>query len=190
MSSRIITENDLRAILNAMPSKFLLGEIKIYSGSTAPSGWMICDGRAISREDYADLFDVIGTTYGSGDGSTTFNLPNLKGRVPVGVGSLDVNTTTYWGSVTAAQVNCPIGERGGEAWHWLNIAELPAHDHAYQKPVLMYGTGGNMSWGSSSGANAKGSDQWGYYGAGRTGGGGGHNNMPPYTAVNYIIRVE
>lgn len=65
---------------NATPEK--VGTIKAYGGETAPVGWLICDGSAISRELYAELFGVIGTTYGAGDGSTTFNIPN--GVVPVG----------------------------------------------------------------------------------------------------------
>ena len=54
-----------------------------YAGSTAPSGWFICDGSAISRTTYSDLYTVIGTTYGSGDGATTYNLPDCRGRVVV-----------------------------------------------------------------------------------------------------------
>ena len=64
---------------------------------------MICDGRAVSRSDYSELFAVIGTTYGSGDGSTTFNLPNLKGRVPVGKDSSQTEFDT-------------IGETGGSKY--------------------------------------------------------------------------
>lgn len=63
------------------------GDIKATGRSTAPPGWLICDGSAISRIDYADLFASISTTYGTGDNSTTFNIPNLKGRVPVGADS-------------------------------------------------------------------------------------------------------
>lgn len=66
---------------NATPEK--VGTIKAYGGSTAPVGWLICDGSAISRELYAELFGVIGTTYGAGDGSTTFNIPN--GVIPAGI---------------------------------------------------------------------------------------------------------
>ena len=71
---------------------FPIGAITSYAGDTAPVNWLICDGRAISRITYADLFDAIGTTYGVGDGSTTFNLPNLKGRVVTG---LDLSQTEF-----------------------------------------------------------------------------------------------
>jgi len=60
------------------------GTVNDYAGGTAPSGWLICDGSAVSRTTYAGLFTAISTTYGVGDGSTTFNLPDLRGRVTVG----------------------------------------------------------------------------------------------------------
>ena len=60
-----------------------VGMISPFGGSTAPDGWLVCDGSAVSRTDYADLFAVVGTTYGAGDGSTTFNLPDCNGRVPI-----------------------------------------------------------------------------------------------------------
>lgn len=65
------------ALLEGAPT----GSVMPYAGSTAPTGWLICDGSAISRTTYADLFAVIGTTYGAGDGSTTFKLPDFTDRV-------------------------------------------------------------------------------------------------------------
>lgn len=63
-----------------------LGTINAYGGATAPDGWLLCQGQAISRTDYSDLFAVIGTSFGSGDGSTTFNVPDLRESVPKGAG--------------------------------------------------------------------------------------------------------
>lgn len=60
-----------------------VGTIFSYAGDVVPDGWVICNGATISRNDYSELFNIIGTTYGNGDGSTTFNLPNLKGKVMV-----------------------------------------------------------------------------------------------------------
>lgn len=72
------------------------GAMHMYGGATAPTGWLLCDGSAVARSTYADLFGVIGTLYGSGDGSSTFNVPDLRGRVPVGYaasgGHTDVST--------------------------------------------------------------------------------------------------
>lgn len=81
-----------------------IGSITAYGNETAPANWLICDGSAVSRTAYADLFAVIGTKYGEGDGSTTFNLPNLKGRVPVGLDSDDTDFNT-------------IGKIGGDQPH-------------------------------------------------------------------------
>ncbi len=72
------------------------GAIHMYAAATAPTGWLLCDGSAVSRTTYSNLFGVISTTYGAGDGSTTFNVPDLRGRAPVGFaasgGHVDVST--------------------------------------------------------------------------------------------------
>ncbi len=93
------------------------GSILIWSTATAPSNWLICNGAAVSRTTYAALFAVIGTTYGVGDNSTTFNLPNLMGRVPFGI---DTNQTEF----------NVLGETGGAKTVTLAITNLPAHTHA------------------------------------------------------------
>jgi microcystin-dependent protein len=79
------------------------GVLLPFAADAAPSGWLICDGTALSRTTYARLFAVIGTAYGSGDGTATFNLPDLRGRVPVGKGShADVSTLGNNDGVAAA----------------------------------------------------------------------------------------
>ena len=80
--------NTLSSLLKFIGAFEPVGSVKMYAGSTAPSKWLFCRGQAISRSTYAKLFDVIGTTYGAGDGSTTFNLPDLRDRMPIGVGNL------------------------------------------------------------------------------------------------------
>lgn len=88
------------------------GIIMTYGGSSAPLGYLICDGSAVSRTTYATLFAVIGTTYGAGDGSTTFNIPNLSGKVVIGVSN-----------------SHSLGSSGGEEEHTLLTSELPSHTH-------------------------------------------------------------
>ena len=88
------------------------GMIMAFGGSTAPSGYLACDGAAVSRTTYDTLFGVIGTTYGAGDGSNTFNLPNLKGRFGIG-------TST----------SRPLGRTGGQANVTLTTGQLPSHTH-------------------------------------------------------------
>jgi microcystin-dependent protein len=90
----------------------LAGSIYMFAGSTAPQGFLLCDGSAVSRTTYATLFDTIGTTYGAGDGSTTFNLPDMSGRVPVGV------SQSY-----------ALASTGGEEGHVLLSSEIPTHSH-------------------------------------------------------------
>lgn len=85
----------------------------MFAGSTAPAGFLECDGSAVSRDTYATLFDVIGTTYGTGDGSTTFNLPDLSGKVALGVSS-----------------NHALATSGGEETHALTSSEIPSHTHS------------------------------------------------------------
>ena len=92
------------------------GVINMWATTTAPTAWLLCDGTAVSRTTYASLFAVISTTYGVGDGSTTFNLPNLKGKVPVGRDSGDASFDT-------------MGELGGAKTHTLTSAEMPVHTH-------------------------------------------------------------
>ena len=88
----------LYLITDGTPDKIIvndpapIGSIQAYGGSTAPDGWLFCQGQAISRLLYSELFAVIGTLYGEGDGATTFNLPDLQGRVTMGAGTLNSNT--------------------------------------------------------------------------------------------------
>lgn len=78
----------------AKGDKFPAGIIAPFAGTAIPDGWLLCDGSAISRTDYADLFNAIGTTYGAGNGSSTFNLPNLIGRVPLGMQGVYIGQTS------------------------------------------------------------------------------------------------
>lgn len=84
----------------------------MFAGSTAPAGWMLCDGSAVSRNGFSALFDVVGTQYGEGDGSTTFNLPDISGRLLIGASSRH-----------------PAASVGGEETHILTEQEMTAHAH-------------------------------------------------------------
>ena len=146
-----------------------IGIILPLSSSTIPEGYLLCDGSAISRTEYSTLFSVIGTTYGAGDGETTFNLPDLQGKVPVGQDSNDTDFDT-------------LGETGGEKAHTLLEAEIPSHTH--KLPIA--GTAGSTPYLISAYTTAN-KAELGATGA--TGGDQPHNNLQPYTVIQYIIKA-
>ena len=146
-----------------------VGSIVAYSSTTIPTNWLLCDGRAISRTEYALLFSIIGTAFGVGDGSTTFNLPNLKGRVPVGVDSSQTEFDT-------------LGETGGEKTHTLTVDEMPSHNHQVARATS--GQDGGSDWNIQNAST--GIAQW-YTTS--TGGGQPHNILQPYQTTNYIIKA-
>ncbi len=151
------------------------GVIMQYAGSSAPSGWLFCDGSAISRTTYANLFAVVSTTYGTGDGSTTFNLPNFKGRMPVGVGQ---GNTAEGGGLGTNRVR---GATGGEETHTITSAEMPSHTHTFTTVDAAGATVDNAVRGG--GANPTTAT------TSATGTGNAHENMSPFLVVNFIIKT-
>ena len=137
------------------------GSIIMYGTNVAPSNWLLCDGSAVSRTTYATLFAVIGTIFGEGDGSTTFNLPDIRDRFVVGAGSTYEN-----------------GNMGGEATHVLTIDEMPAHTHTVNISSASREIGGeNAAWtGTVTNTGSAGGDE-------------PHNNLPPYVALSFIIKT-
>jgi microcystin-dependent protein len=103
---------------------FLPGLVIPYAPTAAPpTGWLLCTGQAVSRTTYAALFAAIGTTYGSGDGSTTFNVPDMRGRFPAGAD--DMGTTRG----AAGRIGTAMGASGGSQKKQLTSAHLPSHGH-------------------------------------------------------------
>ncbi len=126
------------------------GVVFPFAGGTAPSGFLLCYGQAVSRTTYADLFDVLGTTYGAGNGTTTFNLPDLRGRTIFGkddMGGSAASRLTSTGGITGST----LGATGGSQVHTISEAELPVHSHTmahthdmshtHSVPVSSSGTG-------------------------------------------------
>ena len=147
------------------------GSVVMWSTTSAPSGWLLCDGSAVSRTTYASLFAVIGTTFGAGDGSTTFNVPNFKGRMPVGYNSAETEFDA-------------IGETGGEKTHTLTAAEMPAHTHSIPSIVASVVNGGGTRTSNNDATNGQDSIDTGSAGSGDP-----HNNLPPYLSLPFIIKT-
>jgi microcystin-dependent protein len=166
-----------------MPSPYL-GEVRLFAGLRLPSEdtWLPCDGRTMYISQNAALFSVIGNAYG-GDGNTTFALPNLPGRIPIGMGK-----------APGLQPRTP-GQQGGEEQVTLTADGLAAHSHQLntnagdaqstspeggylsQASVPTYATDGGLVSMSSEAIKAA------------PGGGQAHENMPPFLAINYLICI-
>jgi len=155
-----------------------IGEIQLFAGNFAPTGWAFCNGQLLSIAANTALFSILGTTYG-GNGTTNFALPNLQGLAPLGADSL----------------NYYLGTTGGEAKHALNAEEIPSHNHSINvvtangttcKPSLGYhavNAEGSQQYSNSAGAAMSSSA---VAGAGRN---QSHNNMQPYLGVSFIVAL-
>ena len=161
-----------------------IGSIVPFASDTIPNGWLLCDGSAVSRTTYSELFAIIGTAHGIGDGSTTFNVPNIKGKVVVG----KQQTMTPSGNFTN------LGETGGEEDHTLTVDEIPSHGHDVAIAVNNTVPGGARYYFNSAGTtSAPISDTAAWSNsltAKATGGGQAHNNLQPYIVENYIIKAK
>lgn len=158
-----------------------IGEIKAYAGATIPEGWLACGGQAVSRTTYAALFLAVGTLYGVGDGATTFNLPDLRGRSLFGKddlgGSAANRLTTAGGGVNGVV----LGAVGGGQSVTLTEAQMPIHNHS-QHPTKN-GTTGTVAVDAISGATPFASN------TGNKGSSSAHANIPPAIVTNYIIKA-
>lgn len=176
----------------------LVGEVVDYCGTSAPSLWLLAFGQAISRTTYASLFSVIGTNFGTGDGVTTFNAPDYRGRV--GVGKDDMGGSAA-GRVTVAESSMNgaiLGVSGGLQSVNLTIAQIPSHNHTISDPTHSHTTThatGTFS-AAPGGANTFGGDNSGTTALAATGvttvvtgSGATHLNMQPTLIVNKIIYV-
>ena len=148
-----------------------------YAGSSIPSGWLLCDGTAINRTTYSTLFAAISTVYGVGDGSTTFELPDLKGRVIAGKESSDTRLTSGGSGINGGT----LGSTGGTETHTLLTAEMPAHTHTQASRTNTGSASGAASSGSLTSASTSSTSS--------TGGDGAHQNTQPTIVLNYIIKT-
>ena len=158
-----------------------IGSILNFAGSTAPTGWLLCYGQVVSRATYASLFAVISTTYGAGDGSTTFNLPDLRGRTVAGKDDMGGSSANRLTGLSGGLDGDVLGASGGAQSHTLSQTEIPSHSHT----VGLGGANTNFipQAGVGIGTTATTSN------TGLTGGGGAHNNVQPTIIMNHIIKT-
>lgn len=155
-----------------------VGEIRMFGGNFAPAGWAFCNGAQLPISEYETLFNLIGTTYG-GDGQTTFNLPNIQGRLPVHMGQ-----------------NFPIGEVAGEETITLTVNQLPVHNHGF---VATQNAGSATNPGGSTLGRFAGNSAY-IQGPATTalatqsllpdpGGSQPHTNLQPFLCISFIISL-
>lgn len=181
------------------PDTTPIGTILDFAGTTAPTGYLICDGSAISRETYWELFGVIGDIWGAGDGSTTFNLPDLRGRTAIGAGTSTATDAT----------NHTLGTIGGAETHYhttqshkLTASEsgIPAHSHPLPNSAVVYNDSSTQRLATSgSGTKVSINTNVGLATAQNTaataatahthGDTGNSSNMQPFATVNKIIKA-
>jgi microcystin-dependent protein len=160
-----------------------VGEIRMWGGNFAPVGWAFCDGAPLPIDQYTALFQLIGTTYG-GDGQTTFNLPDLRGRAPVHQGQ------------GPGLSNYIIGQAGGVESVTLTTQQIPTHTHALTATTA---TGTQANPGGNLLANSQGPQPYiqenpdGVLNAQAMGSAGGsqpHDNLQPFLGINFILSLE
>lgn len=144
----------------------MIGEIRVWSKSNVPNLYLSCNGQAVSRTTYADLYNVIGTAYGAGDGSTTFNVPNLSDRSPMGQGTVGA-----------------VGSQAGALTHTLTVDELPAHQHRVPKTSATINAAVNVASPTARTDNPA----TPHIMTDATGGDEPHNNLHPVLIVHFII---
>ncbi len=160
-----------------------VGEIMMFAGNFAPTGWALCNGQILPIAQNTALFSLLGTTYG-GNGQTTFALPDLRGRVPIHFGQGPGLPDFIQGQV------------GGEAFHTLTVNELPSHSHAHladDSAGTQSSPNGAFPARDPSGSPAYGPNQNVTMAAnsiGSTGGNLSHNNLQPYVTINFCIALQ
>jgi microcystin-dependent protein len=196
-STKVATTAFVQSVLGlAVPA----GAITAYAGASAPNGWLLAYGQNVSRTTYANLYNAISTTYGTGDGATTFTLPDLRGRTAFGVDNMGGSSPT--GRITTATVNNPfaLNGSGGAQTQTMSISQMPSHTHGVNDPAHSHSfTAGETvgaQGGQAAGENGEVTINTGFNTNGAytnisiqaQGGGQPITTLPPVILLNYIIK--
>jgi len=194
-SGQVLTSNGA-GTLPTFQSAFISGMLMPYAGSSAPSGWLLCYGQAISRSTYADLFAAIGTTYGAGDTTTTFNVPDLRGRSAFGKDNMGGTAASRLTTAGSGVDGSTLGASGGDqalASHTHTATSTvtdPTHLHsALASSGVAVSSGGGGGLGGSVGNTAAASTGITVATTNATAGTGSSANVPPALVVSYIIKT-
>ena len=187
-----IADSAVTAAKLSSDAAFSAGMVMPFAGTSAPTGWLLAYGQAVSRTTYADLFTAISTTYGSGDGSTTFNLPDLRGRTIAGQDDMGGSSANRLTNQSGGLNGDTLGATGGAETHTLTTSQMPSHSHTLgsnAKISTTFGTSGantavrrDTLSGSALDAFISGSTE-------AAGSGSAHNNVQPTIILNYIIKT-
>jgi microcystin-dependent protein len=183
-----VTDNDKMITPLLMASFVPIGTVFDYLGTTAPTGWLFPYGQLLSRTTYSALFALIGTTFGVGDNSTTFNAPDLRGRVVVGKDNMGATSADRLTGLSGGVDGDVLGATGGSETHVLDTTQIPAHTHTIGPKTARYGANGQSyaDWQPSAGDSDRNTVS---VTSNATGGGLAHNNVQPSMVLNKIMFV-
>lgn len=190
----LVIDGKGNGVVNLAPAGIILP----YGGASAPTGWLLCDGTAVSRTTYARLFSILSTTFGAGDGSTTFNVPDLRGRFPLGADNMGGSSANR---VTDAEADT-VGSASGSATALVaHTHDLSNHTHTiahtHTVSVNNSGTSAGNTRAEGSSAAETGTFNTGASSAATSGapstntsgsGGSGTSSMNPYLTLTYIVK--
>lgn len=178
-STSVIADGVVTAAKLAADAKFPAGAMVDFGGAVAPSGWLLCDGSPVSRTTYAALFAAIGTTFGPGDGSTTFNVPDIRGRTTIGAGTGAGLTARTVGQTLGVETVTLTGRQSG----------IQQHSHAAWNGAPQWVFGGALTGSAGDYAHIHGTDaSLATQNTGHTDALDSHQNMQPSLVATKIIK--